>query len=77
MNQQPPAFGQVKSTYTIAQFCEAHCIGRTHLYHVIKAGKGPRLIKLGRRTLISAEAAADWRRDLEKATALNGSALAE
>jgi len=29
---------------------------------------GPRLMKVGRRTLISVEAAADWRRDMEAKT---------
>ena len=31
----------------------------------MKDGRGPRMMKLGRRTLISAEAAADWRRQIE------------
>lgn len=58
-----------RAAYTIAQFCDEHCISRTHLHHLTKAGKGPRLMKLGRRILISAEAAADWRREVESATA--------
>lgn len=57
-----------KATATIPQFCDAHNISRTHLYELIKQGKGPRLMKVGRRTLISTEAAADWRRDMEAAT---------
>lgn len=54
---------------TIAQFCAAHNISRTHFYELIKQGKGPRQMKVGRRTLVSAEAAADWRRAMEAATA--------
>jgi len=38
------------------------------LYHLVNAGKGPRLMKVGRRTLISVEAAADWRREMEAKT---------
>ncbi|ARP85779.1 helix-turn-helix transcriptional regulator [Bordetella genomosp. 9] len=57
-----------KATWTIPQFCDSHNISRTHLYDLIKQGKGPRLMKLGRRTLISAEAAADWRRQMEAET---------
>jgi hypothetical protein len=53
------------SAFTIAQFCDAHHISRTHLHNMCKVGKGPRMMKLGRRVLISAEAAADWRRQLE------------
>ncbi len=52
-------------TYTVAQFCADHNISRTHFYQLTKDGKGPRLMKLGRRVLISAEAAADWRRQME------------
>lgn len=57
-----------KPTATIPDFCTAHNISRTHLYELIKAGKGPRLMKLGRRVLISAEAAAEWRKRIEEET---------
>lgn len=54
-----------KPTYTVPQFLDGHNISRTHFYELIKHGKGPRLMKLGRRTLISAEAAAEWRAAME------------
>lgn len=57
-----------RPTSTIAQFCADHNISRTHLHNMQKAGKGPRLMRLGRRVLISAEAAADWRARLERDT---------
>ena len=57
------------SAATIAQFCTAHNISRTHFYELIKLGKGPRHMKVGRRTLISAEAAAEWRLRMERETA--------
>lgn len=57
-----------RPAYTIAQFCADHNISRTHFYQLIKDGKAPRLMKLGRRVLVSAEAAADWRRQLEEST---------
>lgn len=57
-----------RAALTIPEFCSEHRISRTTFYEIAKAGKGPRLIKLGRRTLISGEAAADWRRDMERAT---------
>lgn len=67
MNTQAIGHGYTpqQSAFSIAQFCEAHHISRTHLHNMQKAGKGPRLMRLGRRVLISAEAAADWRRQLE------------
>lgn len=58
-----------RPAYTVAQFCADHNISRTHFYQLVKDGMGPRFMKLGRRTLISAEAAADWRRDIERQTA--------
>lgn len=57
-----------QAAYTIAEFCQAHRISRTHLHNLDKAGKGPRKMKVGRRVLISPEAAADWRRQLEEST---------
>jgi predicted DNA-binding transcriptional regulator AlpA len=59
----------MKEAATIPQFCDGHNISRTHLYELIKQGKGPRLMKVGRRTLISVEAAADWRKRIEAETA--------
>ena len=48
-------------TYTVDQFCNAHNISRSHLYVLVKKGDGPRLMKVGRRTLITNEAAKEWR----------------
>lgn len=67
MNREFIGYGY-RPTSTVAQFCADHNISRTHFYQLIKDGKGPRLMKLGRRVLISAEAAADWRRDMERDT---------
>ncbi len=61
-----------RSAYTIAEFCAEHRVSRTHLYELCKAGRGPRLMKLGRRVLISIEAAADWRRQIEVETTKAG-----
>lgn len=53
------------STFTVTQFCEVHHISRSMYYKLQKQGQGPRLMKVGRRRLISAEAAADWRQQME------------
>lgn len=58
-----------KPTSTIPQFCSDHNISRTHLFALWKTGKGPRVMKVGRRTLITAEAGADWRKQMEVETA--------
>lgn len=69
MDKFAPGHGYLpQAAYTIAEFCDAHRISRTHLHNLTKAGQGPRLMKVGRRVLISPEAAADWRRQLEEST---------
>jgi hypothetical protein len=52
--------------YDVSSFCESHKISRSFLYKLIAEGHGPRLLKLGRRTLISSEAATEWRARMEK-----------
>ena len=57
-----------KLAYTVPQFCGGYNLSRTHFYALLKEGKGPRLMKVGRRTLISAQAAADWCKRMEDET---------
>lgn len=57
-----------KPAYSIPGFCADHHFSKAFLYKLIKDGKGPRLMKIGRRTLISAESAADWRALMEAQT---------
>jgi hypothetical protein len=47
---------------SIAQFCEAHNISVGFFYKLKKQGGGPREMKVGGRTLITFESAAEWRR---------------
>ena len=49
-----------KKTYAIPEFCNAYNISRSKFYELLKAGFGPRIMKVGRRTLISVEAAEEW-----------------
>jgi hypothetical protein len=55
--------------YTVNEFCERHRICRAHLYGLWREGKGPARMKAGCRTLISVEAAARWRQQVEDETA--------
>ena len=55
-----------QETFTVEEFCRAHRFGRAHFYELLKRGDAPACIKLGRRRLISKEAAADWRRQMEE-----------
>jgi len=51
---------------SIREFCEAHGISEGFFYKLKKQGEGPRQMRVGRRTLISFESAAEWRRKREK-----------
>ena len=55
--------------FTVAQFCREHGISRTTFYELQKERRGPRLMRVGRRVLISTEAAAEWRERIERETA--------
>ena len=50
---------------SIPEFCSAHRISRALFYILQRTGRGPRIMRVGRRTLVSAEAAAEWRRRME------------
>jgi excisionase family DNA binding protein len=55
---------------TIREFCAACGISRATLYRAVKAGTGPRITKIGGRTLIRVSSAEEWaeRQELESAT---------
>jgi predicted DNA-binding transcriptional regulator AlpA len=53
---------------SISEFCKAHGISEGFFYKLKKRGEGPREMKLGARTLITFESAAEWRRERENAT---------
>jgi hypothetical protein len=54
--------------YTVSGFCATHHIARSFLYILLREGRGPRVMKLGRRTFITREAAAEWRARMEQET---------
>jgi predicted DNA-binding transcriptional regulator AlpA len=54
------------SASTVDEFCHAHRISRGTFYNLLKAGHGPSIMKVGSRTLVSAEAASAWRRRMEQ-----------
>lgn len=56
-----------KQAYSVQQFCEAHSLSRATFYRLIQLGTAPAVMKCGKRTLISKEAAEEWRRGMERA----------
>lgn len=52
--------------YDIRDFCDYHKISKSHFYNLLKKNLAPKMMSVGRRKLISEEAAAEWRRAMEK-----------
>jgi predicted DNA-binding transcriptional regulator AlpA len=57
-----------QAAFSIPQFCSAHSISRALFYLLLKDGRAPAVMKIGRRTLVSVEAAAAWRKQMETPT---------
>ena len=71
-NTEPPPPPTPRLALSIPEFCKAHGISEGFFYKLKKQGEGPREMKVGARTLISFEAAAEWRRERERATQAAG-----
>jgi predicted DNA-binding transcriptional regulator AlpA len=54
---------------SVDQFCHAHGVNRDTFYSLLKKGEAPECMRLGRRRLVSFEAAARWRAQREAASA--------
>jgi hypothetical protein len=66
--ERPPERQRERAAYSLDEFCEDHRISRSMIYKRWDVGIGPRRMNVGARVLISAEAAADWRREREAAS---------
>jgi hypothetical protein len=62
---QPPA--TTRKAYSIDEFCRTHNICRATYYNLRRVGKGPVEMTVLARKMISEEAAAAWRRQMEAA----------
>ena len=58
----PPPPPTPRMALSIPEFCKAHGISEPFFYKLKKQGEGPREMKVGARTLITFESAAEWRR---------------
>jgi hypothetical protein len=54
-----------RAAFTIPEFCEAHRFSPARYYEIKKEGWGPDEMVVGRRRMISCEAAERWRRARE------------
>jgi hypothetical protein len=48
--------------YSLDEFCSVHGISRAFLYLLQERGEAPDIMHVGNRRLVSAEAAAAWRK---------------
>lgn len=51
--------------FSVSEFCRCAGISRALFYKLLRDGKGPRITKIGSRTLISQAAADEWQRLME------------
>jgi hypothetical protein len=61
VNGGPP----LRAAFTINEFCVAHRICRASLYNAWAEGWGPAFMNIGKKRIISLEAAARWRAEGE------------
>lgn len=54
-----------QNAHSIKEFCKKFSISRSMFYKLKRNNKGPRLMKIGRRTLISSDAITEWQKTLE------------
>lgn len=54
----------IRRVLTVDEFCTAHAMTRGLFYKLRSQGQAPETIKIGRKTLITEEAAATWLRSL-------------
>jgi hypothetical protein len=50
----------------ILEFCARHGLSKSTFHKLEKLGRGPRVMRVGAKCLVSREAAADWRAQMEQ-----------
>ena len=55
--------------FDVNSFCEKYGISQAFFYKLKRNGKAPRIMKVGTRTIITAEAADEWQREMEQSEA--------
>jgi hypothetical protein len=68
MSSEPKVAAPIDAM-SISEFCRRHSLSEPMYYKLQKHGRGPRVMRLGGRTLITADSAARWRRAVERRSA--------
>jgi hypothetical protein len=69
-DQDHVPYAGAKDAFGIVEFCERHSLSTSYFFKLLREHRAPRCMRIGRRTLISKEAAAAWRREMEEADVL-------
>src|SRR6202035_6064586 len=64
-SKEAPESTEERDAYSIEEFCRRHNVSHGTFYNMRKRGQGPREARAMTRVLITKEAAADWRRQIE------------
>lgn len=56
----------MKPSYSVTDLCDLANISKALFYKSIRDGWGPRVTKIGRRTIITADAAETWLKEMEE-----------
>jgi len=65
--RKPPSADPNALAMSIKEFCRLHGISEDMFFKMRRQGWGPAVMRVGTRTLISIEAAAEWRKAREQA----------
>lgn len=56
----------MRRAQSVPEFCQSYNISRSLFYKLIREGHGPRIMKVGRRTLITPESSDEWCKRMER-----------
>jgi hypothetical protein len=65
MSHQSDSAERPEPVYSIKEWCVLRRISEPYFFKLQKAGKGPRVIHVGRRTLVTGSADQSWLKGLE------------
>jgi len=55
-----------KLSFSLREFCELHSISESTFHRLVREGRGPAVMRVGGKILISAESARAWREAMER-----------
>lgn len=58
----------IQKSCSIHEFCVNEGISKSMYHKIVRLGKGPQFMKIGRRTIITADAINEWRKKMEGAS---------